>query len=663
MRVHAWAALVALALLGPACGQRSVAQVLQVNDINPRQIEVGERVEVLGHDFPSPADIRRISVTFRGTLARPGAEPCPTPVEVTLSDPPPGATIIDAVTGQSREATYAESTSRQIRVEGSSRLEFVVTEELLRRLARCPGERGSPELSHATLSLGGPGARNSPKGVTVRIEGLTSGVAIAGTLRGPTLDLHGPSSRRLGLNQSARREAERALDFMGLTLAPSHPSEGGLRVAGVRAGSPAERAGVLPNDVLVRLDGLNLLALDDFRPAPGVRSVTLTTLRGDVQDERDVSMEGFAPVASGDFALAAVLLLAIALLLLLAIAPMPGVLVWLRRYGSRGAARGHPHEGFFAWLARALRAFPTFAQGAHERGEARALFRAAPMLVLAALATTVMSAPFGHPLIACGLDLGAFYFTAAALLAALAVAWASCGSQGRFSLLEGVRAAARVASHHVPAAAALTCAIASAGTVRMRGLVEAQGGWPWEWNLFRSPMTVVLGAGFATALLARARDTDAGRAGVAAAAVEWGHALAMALVGSAALLGGWQVPGATSAEVEASVPLQMLGASFFLAKTWACMFGTLAMRRALGHVHSAQAAAFCRRHAAPWALAALAPAIGWALWSPRLHPLAQDTMAAATFVACALAVAWWRWGRRFVALEAERAAYVPDPFA
>jgi S1-C subfamily serine protease len=42
------------------------------------------------------------------------------------------------------------------------------------------------------------------------------------------------------------------------------PAQAGVRVSGVRAGSPAERAGLSAGDVLVRFGGVQVRSLDDF---------------------------------------------------------------------------------------------------------------------------------------------------------------------------------------------------------------------------------------------------------------------------------------------------------------------------------------------------------------------------------------------------------------
>ena len=57
---------------GGACGRESSPQLVQVLDMAPREVEVGEHVNLVGQGFPPGKPAR---VTFRGTLLRPGERP------------------------------------------------------------------------------------------------------------------------------------------------------------------------------------------------------------------------------------------------------------------------------------------------------------------------------------------------------------------------------------------------------------------------------------------------------------------------------------------------------------------------------------------------------------------------------------------------------------
>src|SRR3954469_1945720 len=69
------AALPVLAVLAAfLCGcQREVGpQLIQVLDVAPREVEVGDRLEIVGNGFPQG---KTAKLAFRGTLFRPGERP------------------------------------------------------------------------------------------------------------------------------------------------------------------------------------------------------------------------------------------------------------------------------------------------------------------------------------------------------------------------------------------------------------------------------------------------------------------------------------------------------------------------------------------------------------------------------------------------------------
>jgi NADH-quinone oxidoreductase subunit H len=657
-----------LAACATACGEPGATDILQLTELNPRQVEVGDQLEITAQNFPAAADIRRISVTLRGTLARPGRPACNAPVEVTVSDPPAGATTYDVGTGTFRPLTYAESTSRTLRLEGAGRLVFPVTESLLAELTRCPGASNAAiDVSHATLSLGATGVRGAAHGVTVRIEGLGGTRAIAGTLRGPVLDLYAPPARRLELEVGARQRAERTLDFMGIALAPGHPTEGGLRVASVRVGSPADRAGIVSNDVLTRLDGLNVLALEDFVPASTARAVTVTTLRGAVQDDHVVSLDGYAPTAPLDLVAAAIVLAVVAALLGGFLFPKWDLATWLAVPLRARAQRG----GFAAWLARGLRDALRTSPG--EGSNDPAALRAAPWLLLAAVGTTLAFAPFGQWLVHTGLDVGALYAlaTSARLLAALLAGGGDVGQ--RWSPFGGVRAALRFLPCGLPALASIGCVVAMAGTLRVQGIVVAQGGYPWEWFAFRTPAAPVMFVLYALAVLGAATDvgeaparegppTLAARLRAVWIVAEWLNVFALSALGSVLFLGGWQLPGVSFAELETSVFLQMLGAALLLGKAWACVFAVLWFRWALPRALVADALARCWRHVVAGVVLACGTTAAWLALVPRVAPVVPPAVGAGTFALCALSILWVLARPRVLDRRDPAWTYVPDPF-
>ena len=79
-----WLLLTLVSFLGLAgCNSNDSADLLNVIDVAPRDVEVGDQIEVLGTGLPS-GNVKLATVTFRGTAHRPGQEP--TPLEVTVEN-------------------------------------------------------------------------------------------------------------------------------------------------------------------------------------------------------------------------------------------------------------------------------------------------------------------------------------------------------------------------------------------------------------------------------------------------------------------------------------------------------------------------------------------------------------------------------------------------
>jgi hypothetical protein len=189
---------------------------LEINDVQPHEVDVGDRLEIAGAGFP----LRRTAkIAFRGTLHRGGVP--------------------------------AEAVNLTFDVESRSegRLELPVDEALATRFL-ADGDtghatfRGEVTVSFAALEAGAAPLRGHASNVIVDVRGSRKGKALAG-----------------------RDAARTALDGLGMTIADEAPASGGLVVAAVRPSSPAAGAGILPRDVIVELDGVRVATIADLVPA------------------------------------------------------------------------------------------------------------------------------------------------------------------------------------------------------------------------------------------------------------------------------------------------------------------------------------------------------------------------------------------------------------
>lgn len=627
-------------------GQNSI-DILRVTDIGPRQVEIGDRLEVTGQHFPQGSELKRVRLTLRATLARSGMPACSSPVEVTITDPPEGTSEFDPITHQMRDATFARSAQRTLRLDGPDRLAFVLTEDLYRDLTRCPGERSSEPVDHATLSFGSAHTRYARLGVTVHFEGTTGTQAIEGTLRGASLDVLAPPSRRVLHVEPLRRRSQRVLEALGVTLADAHPTTGGLRIASVRNGGAAQRAGIGANDVISSVDGLTVLALEDLAVPENTRAVRLGVARDDIMDERVVALDGFATASPRDLLAACVALVVAALAIALSLRPATGILPSIARVAQRALGGGERSAFAPWWIARVREAIAGSAQKHKD---------AIPFLAIAAPISAIGLAPLAPTLLRLGWDVGLLYAIGAGL-----------------RLLSGPSLSLRTVTRVIPVSMAAILSIGTAviasGTFRAEGIVAAQGAAPWSWHAFRSPAATALAVLFMVALYAgapvrhkHAPDRTTTRAQFAREIAAWIGTFFVSAAGVTALFGGWQVPGTDLGQQDASAALQMAGAVLFLLKTWALTLTTAWLRWTAS---SARGSALVHRAGRTISLTAMLAAIAHcavALLTPQLPSFVAMTLAHATFALVFIAIF-----AATVRARAQRAwgltSYVPTVFA
>ncbi len=248
MRVVLLALFVFAALsLGLAgCDEGHAPPLVEIRQIAPRDVELGDRVELIGSGFPQG---HAAHVTFRGRIVRPG--------EVDR-----GGATIEAV----GEATTPD------------RVEVVVGDRLEEQFC---GSGDAP--AHATFR----------GDVDVAFASNTPGAApVQGTLHDVVLDVR-PSSVRATV--AALREAEglRVLSFLGIHAGPSSPR--GLPVERVEEGGAAARLHVESGDVITSFDGVHVTSPSDIAPRSG-RSAELGVRKPEAADEeiRTVPMTGYA---------------------------------------------------------------------------------------------------------------------------------------------------------------------------------------------------------------------------------------------------------------------------------------------------------------------------------------------------------------------------------
>lgn len=602
-----------VALLGLfGCKRNDAANLLDVIDVAPRDVEVGDTIEVLGSGLPS-GNVSAATVSFEGELNRPGEEP---------------------------QAISCAAGGTCIQVEGAKptpdKVSFTFTEGLQTKFC------GAGEEARHTTFRGDVLVTFPPS-----VEG---GQPVMGKVVGITLDFRPPSARRVVIAEQ-EKQGRAALDFMGLGIDQHNaPPSGGLLVAKVSPNSPADKAGIVAGDVVTSFNGVNVTAITDMVPGMGQRLADIGVLRnqaggGGDKVVRQIDVEGFNTGLIPPDILAALLILGIAAgIILLFMAPTAGIITWVeRRVSGRMQSRIGPNragpQGFLVWIADGIKSIAKEDIIPTESDEA--LFRLAPYLVFIGVSATFVVMPFGQYLIAADLDIGILFVIAVTSLVAIGLMTGGWASNNKWSLLGGIRAAAQVISYEIPAAVSIVCVVMMTGSLRLQDIIVSQGGmgdaiwneggWPWYWYMFRNPVAFALFFLFFTTALAEGNrapfDLPEAESELVAGYsteysgmrylffffAEWANVFVFCGIASALFLGGWQVPGFSPADLENNFGLQLLGTFLFLLKSWILIFIVIWIRWTLPRVRIDQLMNLCWKWFVPLSFVAFTLTALWVL--------------------------------------------------
>jgi NADH-quinone oxidoreductase subunit H len=604
----------ALAGLLGCAANNSAPELLNVIDVAPREVDVGDRIEVLGTTLPT-GEAKDARVTFKGELRRPGQ----TPVE-------------------------AEITVEKAQIS-TDKVSMIFTEGLESRFCG-----HGDEAAHTTFH----------GDVTVTLPSAQGGLPVKGTVRSVDINFRPPTPRRAVI-EAQTREGNRALKFMGIALAAESPPAGGLLVAEVTPSSPANRAAILPGDLIVSFEGVKVQSVGDMTPSGSERLPTIGIKRGsEAPIDRQISIEGFDIRPPSDLLGAGLILAIAAAIILLFMAPTAGIITWVeRRVSARMQSRVGPNragpQGFLVWLADGIKSI--MKEDIVPTESDQPLFRLAPYLVFMGVSATFVVMPFGQYLIAADLDIGILFVIAVTSLVTIGLMTGGWASNNKWSLLGGIRSAAQIISYEIPGAVAVVCIVMMTGSLRMQDIIGVQtgsggsifttGGWPYYWYVFKTPVTFALFFLYFTTALAEGNrapfDLPEAESELVAGYsteysgmrylffffAEWANVFVMSGIASALFLGGWQIPGVSAAQQELHFGLQILGAFLFLLKSWVLIFVVVWIRWTLPRVRIDQMMNLCWKWFVPLSFGAF---LWTAVWMVLPIPtMIQTLISVATF--------------------------------
>ncbi|MBI3070854.1 MAG: NADH-quinone oxidoreductase subunit NuoH [Deltaproteobacteria bacterium] len=325
------------------------------------------------------------------------------------------------------------------------------------------------------------------------------------------------------------------------------------------------------------------------------------------------------------------------LVLLLVMAPFAGIATLVeRRVSGRmqkriGANRVGP-QGLLQWVADAVKLLlkedivPTNADPI--------LFRAAPYLVFMGVYLTFAALPFTTSLVVADFNLGILYLIGVTAVVVVGLLMAGWASNNKWALLGGMRSAAQIVSYEIPTALALLAVVVASGTASTQAIIASQGGAPWNWFLFHSPLHFTAFFLYFTSALAEGNRTPFDLPEAESELVsgynteysgmrfaffflgEFANIYVMSAIAVIAFLGGWRIPGVGVGVQEASVVLQLAGLAIFAFKTLLMAFVVIWLRWTLPRFRVDQLMNLCWKYFVPVGFVVFVGAAMWELLPP-----------------------------------------------
>lgn len=120
------------------------------------------------------------------------------------------------------------------------------------------------------------------------------------------------------------------------------------------------------------------------------------------------------------------------------------------------------------------------------------LFWLAPVLAFFPVLLLFLPIPFSSLLTGWNPDLGLLLILTFAGINVIAVLLAGYASNNKWGLLGAARGVAQSVAYEIPLLLAVLAIAMQTGTLSLTGIVDGQGGWPWQWNVFCQPLAFLL---------------------------------------------------------------------------------------------------------------------------------------------------------------------------
>ena len=122
----------------------------------------------------------------------------------------------------------------------------------------------------------------------------------------------------------------------------------------------------------------------------------------------------------------------------------------------------------------------------------RILFWLAPTMSFVPVLLLFLPLPFGPILTVQEVNLGLLLILAFSGFSILSVILAGLSSNNKYGLLGAARAVSQSVAYEIPLLLCVLAITFMTGTLNLSTIVEAQGSWPWQWNVMVQPLAFVL---------------------------------------------------------------------------------------------------------------------------------------------------------------------------
>ncbi|HLB26453.1 MAG TPA: NADH-quinone oxidoreductase subunit NuoH [Dehalococcoidia bacterium] len=233
-------------------------------------------------------------------------------------------------------------------------------------------------------------------------------------------------------------------------------------------------------------------------------------------------------------------------------------------------------------------------------------FELAPFVIVVPVFLALVTLPFTADLFVRNLTLGLFYIVAVSGLSIVGFVMAGWGSDNKYALLGGARAAAQLISYEIPLVMAVLAVAMLGQTLNLAELVDGQGSVPYiVWQPL--PFFIFLVAGLAELYrqpfdIPVAESEVVGGPFVEYSGIRWSmfqmaefvSMVLISILGSLLFLGGWNWPLGNEAGAALQVPMMVVKTSaFILMFMW--------LRGTLPRLRIDQMMAFCWQVLLPFA--------------------------------------------------------------